>query len=360
MTTRSPTCFELFASCTANGTRAVDFHNEFCKQLLSQCPLPTKDQPQVQQLDPELPTGVLVVFILIAVSSFLTNGFMCVVYSLSREIRTAKHYFMLNFFISNGLIVVFGIPSYITEYIVHDSRLTTLCHIGSVVDVLCCTSSIMSLTAISTERFVAVKYPLRYQKIMARKRCLAALCLVWAYSIACVLAIGIPVGKFHMKHCVFFSDAYLILATFSSFLLPLFVMVVTHGWIYRVAKYQARQINDSTRIVANRMRREFKAAKRITLIIGAFVISWLPFFCYIWIFDLYKVQVPFTYLTNIIVVVRYLNGLANTLIYVGTNREFRHSTLKLLRRILPSKEQRRSETDNELTQSRRPKTCYEL
>ena len=330
MTTRSPICFELYASCTANATRVVDLRNEICKQLSSQCPLPTKYQPQDQQLL----TGLLVVFILLAISSFLTNGFVCAVYSLSREIRTAKHYFMLNFFISNGLIGI--LP---------------LCHIGSVVDVLCCTSSIMSLTAISTERFVAVKYPLRYQKIMARKRCLAALCLVWGYSIACVLATGIPVGKFHLEQCVFFTDAYLISSTFSSFLLPLFVMVVTYGWIYRVAKYQARQINDSTRTVANRMRREFKAAKRITLIIGAFVISWLPFFCYIWIFNLYKVHVPFIYLPNIIVIVRYLNGLVNPLIYVGINREFRHSTLKLLRRILPSKERRRSETNNEPTQT---------
>ena len=349
MTTRSPICFGLFKNCLANGNRVFDSQNKFCKELVSQCPVPAKDQAQGQQPDLQLPIGVLVVFILIAVSSFLTNGFVCAVYSLSREIRTAKYYFMLNFFISNGLIAVFGIPFYLTKYIDHDSK--TLCQIGSVVDVLCCTSSIMSLTAISTERFVAVKYPLRFQKIMARKRCLAALSLVWVYSIACVLAVGIPVGKFNLEHCVFFTDAYLILSTFSSFLLPLFVMVATYGWIYRVAKHQARQINDSTRIVANRMRREFKAAKRITLIIGAFVISWLPFFCYIWIFNLYKVQVPFTYLYNIIMTVRYLNGLVNPLIYVAINREFRHSTLKLLRRILPSKERRRSETNNDLTQT---------
>ena len=350
MENRPQICFDLFKNCTANGTRAVDFHNEFCKQLVShpKCPVPTKDHPQGQQQNQQLPTGVLVVFILIAASSFLTNGFMCLVYTLSREIRTAKHYFMVNLFISNGLIAVFGIPFYLTQYIDHDSK--TLCQIGSVVDVLCCTSSIISFSIISTERFVAVKYPLRYPRIMARKRCLAVLCLVWTYSIAFSLASRIPVGKFDMEHCVFFTKSYIIVTTFASFVLPLFAMLVTYGWIYKVAKYQARQINGSIPGATNRMKREFKATKTISLIIGVFVFSWLPFFCYIWIFSLYKVQTPFTDLHYIIQIVRYLNGLLNPFIYVGLNREFRHSTFKLLRRILPSKERRPSNDSTQTTE----------
>ena len=341
MENRPQICFDLFKNCTANGTRKIDLYNDFCKQLLSH----HKCKGQLKSTkDEQLLTGVLVVFILIAVSSFLMNGFMCVVYTLSREIRTAKHYFMVNLFISNGLIAVFGIPFYLTEYIDHDSK--TLCQVGSVVDVLCCTSSIISFTIISTERFVAVKYPLRYPRIMARKRCLAVLCLVWGYSIAFSLASRIPVGKFDMEHCVFFTKSYIIFTTFASFVLPLFAMLVTYGWIYKVAKYQARQINGSIPGATNRMKREFKAAKTISLIIGAFVISWLPFFCYIWIFSLYKVQTPSTALYYIIQIVRYLNGLVNPFIYVGLNREFRYSTFKLLRRILPSKERRPSEANN--------------
>ena len=344
MTTRSPICFSLYKNCTANGNRVFDSQNKFCKELVSQCPVPAKDQAQGQQPDLQLPIGVLVVFILIAASSFLTNGFMCVVYSLSREIRTAKNYFMVNLFISNGLIAVFGIPFYLTVYIDNDSK--TLCQIGSVVDVLCCTSSIISLTAISTERFVAIKYHLHYPTIVARKRCLTVVCFLWIYAIALSLASWIPVGKFDMKNCIFFTDPYIIFTTFASFVLPLFAMVATYGWIYKVAKYQARQIHNSTLRVAKRLKLEFKAAKTITLIIGAFVISWLPLFCYIWIFSLYKVHIRFRNLHYIIQIVRYLNGLVNPFIYVGINRDFRYSTSKLLRRIFPQKQLRRSKEAN--------------
>ena len=356
---RPQICKDLFINCTVNGTLVINMSNEFCI-LLDKCRTASKndsvsDPNQPKHVHPQLPTIILVVLILIAVSSFLTNGFMCVVYLLSREIRTAKHYFMVNLFISNGLIAVFGIPFYLTEYMKHDSESnTTLCQIGSMVDVLCCTSSIISLSSISTERFVAVKYPLRYATIVSRKRCLAVLCFLWAYSVAISLASKIPVGKFDMTNCIFFTDRYIIFTTFASFLMPLFAMLLTYGWIYRVVKYQARRINSYTPEVSNRINREFKAAKTITLIIGAFVVSWLPFFCYIWVFSLYKVQTPFTDLHYIIQIVRYLNGLVNPFIYVGINREFRRSTFKLLRRIFTHKQRRsngahKNDTDTQLS-----------
>ena len=175
-------CFKLFSKCTANNNiniRDVDWCDEHCIDLHSHCPKRSLQCPE-QEAQLELPTILLVVFILIAVSSFVANGFMCVVYSLSKEIRTAKHYFMVNLGIADILIAVFGIPFYLTEYIKDDSK--TLCQIGSMVDVLCCTCSIISFTVISAERFVAVKYPLRYLTIVSRKRCLVALCFVWGYS----------------------------------------------------------------------------------------------------------------------------------------------------------------------------------
>ena len=250
---------------------------------------------------------------------------------------------MVNLFISNGLIAVFAIPFYLAEYIKHDSK--TLCQIGSVVDVLCCTSSTISITAITTERFVAVKYPLHYTTIVSRKRCLAVLCFAWVYSVACSFAFRIPVGNFDMKYCIFFTDSYIIVTTFASFLLPLFAIIVTYGWIYKIVKCGAPP-------ATNRMKREFKAAKISILITGAFVGSWLPFFCYIWVLRVYKVQIPFTHLHDIVQIVRYINGLVSPFLYVKNNRAFRYSMFKLLRRVfLPKERHPCSETNNEFVQT---------
>ena len=345
-------CLPLFKKCTENFTisfRDVDWCDEYCKELHKLCPRKGHDC-QEPEAYPEIPTTVLVIYILLALSSFLANGFVCAVYMLSKEIRTAKHYFMVNLVIADILIAVFGIPFYLTAYIKDESK--TLCQIGSMVDVLCCTSSIIGFSVISAERFVAVKYPLRHQTIVSRKRCLVILGFMWVYSTAFSLASRIPVGEFDMSMCIFFTDAYLIFTTFASFLLPLLAMLVLYGWIYKVASYQARQINSygGGSRSSNRVQREFKAAKTITLIIGVFVLSWLPFFCYISIFSLFKVKAP-RHLHHVIQIVRYLNGLANPFIYVGVNREFRRSTFKLLKRILPHKERRASASTTEYTQS---------
>ncbi|XP_028414985.1 alpha-1A adrenergic receptor-like [Dendronephthya gigantea] len=269
--------------------------------------------------------------------------------AFKRNPGTAKHYFMFNLGIADILIAVLGIPFFLTQYVNQKSK--RLCQIGSMVDVLACTSSIISFTVISAERFVAVNYPLRYPTIISRKRCLFVLSLVWIYSIAFSLASWIPVGEFHMNHCVFFTDIYIIFTTFASFVLPLFTMLVTYGYIYKVAKYQSDQINSSLPRGTNRVKREFKAAKTLTLIIGAFVVCWLPFFVYIWVYSVYNAGVPSNILNYVIHVVRYLNGLANPFIYVRINREFRRSALKLLKRALPRRERYSNDTTNDLTQS---------
>lgn len=332
-------CFELFNNCTVNGTRQQDLQNKYCIDFNCAClPEPSSacsEKRIVECRHFEIPPGVLAVFIVIAASSLVANGFICAVYSLSKEIRTAKHYFIVNLGIADMLIAVLAVPCHLTEYIQCDSK--TLCQIGSMVDVLCCTSSITSFTAIGVERFVAIKYPLRYHAIVSRKRCLITLCVMWTYSIAFALASRIPVGEFDMQNCVFFTDAYIISTTFGCFILPLWGMLFTYGCIYKIAMHQARQIQKCSPHVSTRMKREFKAAKTLTLIIGVFVLCWLPFFSSIWIFSLYRVSVPHENLHHVVQIVRFLNGLANPFIYAGINREFRRSALKLLKRIFLSK-----------------------
>ena len=346
-------CFQLYLPCLNDekkNSSEIDWCTENCTKFHRRCL--NGSLPCSSGLDHELPTILLVTFILISVSSLLANGFVCVVYMVSKEIRTAKHYFIVNLSIADILIAVFAIPFFLTEYIKDESK--TLCQIGAMVDVLCCTSCIVSFTVISIERFVAVKYPLRYRTIISRKRCLVVLFFVWAYSIAFSLASRIPIGKFQERECVFFTHIYIIFTTFASFVLPLMAMFVTYGWLYKVASRQARQINLSlphTPGATPRTVRELKAIKTVSLIIGAFVVSWLPFFVYIWVINLYQVKVPFYELFYIIQVVRFLNGLANPFIYVGINRDFRRSTIKLLKRILPRKERSSSEMNNEYTQS---------
>lgn len=66
------------------------------------------------------------------------------------------------------------------------------CDIWAAVDVLCCTASIMSLCAISIDRYIGVRYPLQYPMIVTEKRALLAMLGVWVLAI--VISIGPLLG----------------------------------------------------------------------------------------------------------------------------------------------------------------------
>lgn len=330
-------CLLLFYQCKISITAPnTSIYDTPCgKDFLKQCHDSTS--PQESPADVELPVSLIIIFIVIAVFSFLSNVFVCFVYVLSREIRTAKHYFIVNLAVADSLIAALAIPFFLTQYI--NGAPKALCQVGSVIDVLCCTMSIIGFTVISLERFVAVRYPLRYPSFISRKRCLGVVAFVWFYSIAFSLLAYVPVGTLHSDHCVFFTGSYLVTIIFSSFLLPLFAMLIIYGWIYKVAKYQARQMNYTIPSGPNTsVKREFKAAKTLTLIIGVFVVCWLPFIAYIFLVVVLDISISSLPLFYAVQIVRYLNSLANPFLYVGINREFRRSALRILKRWTPSRQ----------------------
>ncbi|XP_046851566.1 beta-2 adrenergic receptor-like [Xenia sp. Carnegie-2017] len=350
-------CQKYFYECNNNSDREnstlinITHWVEICEKYFNECNNDSDRENTTLSatINRNLPAYVLVIIILIAFSSLLTNGFVCLVYTFSLEIRTAKHYFIVNLGVADIFIALVGIPFYLTEYMDWDDR--TLCQIGAMIDVMCSTNSIMSFVLISVERYTAVKWPLRYQTIVTRNRCLAGLISVWIYSLLVMLASRIPIGKFHMNHCSFFTKEYLIATSFTSFLFPLFVMVLVYGWIFKVAKRHSRKINYTLKSKLDRVRREYKAAKTFSIIIGAFLICYLPLFVYIWLFHVRNEKVPFIELFYIVNILRYLNGFINPLIYVGINKEFRRSAFKILNKIVPHRKPKKKETANDISQT---------
>ncbi|VDP89098.1 unnamed protein product, partial [Schistosoma mattheei] len=57
-----------------------------------------------------------------------------------------------------------------------------LCHIYNATDVLFTTSSILHLCCISMDRYIAIIYPLNYDKKMSKKYIIILLCIIWTLS----------------------------------------------------------------------------------------------------------------------------------------------------------------------------------
>ena len=106
---------------------------------------------------------------------------------------------------------------------------------------------------------------------------------------------------------------------------PLLAMLVMYTRIYLVARYQAKRIG---RNYAS----DIKAAKTIAVVIGSFVICWLPFFMVVLSWASPSLAPLPTTFFNIAKWLEYLNSCLNPIIYTCLNRTYRNAFRKLFRR----------------------------
>uniref|UniRef100_A0A8C7XJF0 Adrenoceptor alpha 1Ba n=1 Tax=Oryzias sinensis TaxID=183150 RepID=A0A8C7XJF0_9TELE len=196
------------------------------------------------------------------------------------------------------------------------------CDIWAAVDVLCCTASIMSLCVISIDRYIGVRYPLQYPMIVTKRRALLAMLGVWILSF--VISIGPLLGWKEPPSqddtvCLITAEPfYALFSSLGSFYIPLGVILAMYCRVYVVAKRTTRNLeagmmkdraensNELTLRIHCRNQqiqelctqggggassgrsaltvkllkfsREKKAAKTLGVVVGMFILCWLPFF----------------------------------------------------------------------------------
>lgn len=257
---------------------------------------------------------VLSIFVIFGV---LGNILVILSVACHRSLRTVTHYFIVNLAVADLLLSSTVLPfSAIFEMLGHWVFGRVFCDVWAAMDVLCCTASIMSLCVISVDRYIGVSYPLRYPAIVTEKRALLALMGIWALSIT--ISIGplfgwkepAPENEYVCK--ITEEPGYAIFSAVGSFYLPLVVILVMYCRVYVVARRETYSLRKghktekahhaeavtlrihrgNTTVVEEetlrsrthftirllKFTREKKAAKTLGIVVGCFVLCWLPFF----------------------------------------------------------------------------------
>ncbi len=260
---------------------------------------------------------VLVLFIIFGVM-----GNILVILSVvcHRHLRSVTHYFIANLAIADLLLSSVVLPfSAASEALDRWVFGRTFCNVWTALDVLCCTASILSLCVISVDRCMAVSYPLRYPSLATGRRALAAVVALWALSAA--ISVGplfgwrepMPEDKSVCR--VNEETGYAIFSAACSFYMPLAVILAMYCRVYVVARQKTRcmrkgrqtkglnELGVTLRIHCRnaqqasrkeeavhaknshfafirllKFSREKKAAKTLGIVVGCFVLCWLPFF----------------------------------------------------------------------------------
>ena len=191
-----------------------------------------------------------------------------------------------------------------------------------------CLSSFFTIMALSTERFIAIQIPLRYQDIVTQKRVVAVAIMIWLFSaflgMSFVLLVPVNIG---VVVIVIIQTLLFIATTWSSYKIYL---TATHQNIQMQSQVQqVSQSSDTVKILGLR-----KCAQTTLLIYLAFWVCYLPRY---FIVIAHQVQanksITFKILDMSSLTLVLLNSSFNPIIYCWKMRHVRHTIMKILRNI---------------------------
>ena len=298
--------------------------------------------------------------ILIMIVTFLGNFMVCLTVYLHRRLRTVTNYFIVSLAVSDLLISVLSLPFRINQTL-HNGTWCLgyeVCLTWIITDLICSCASICNLAAISIDRYIAIVHPFRYHSLMTTTVAWVIIGIVWTYSATWAALSSFnwtEAGKQHFftdRVCKKSDKIFYTVVTACDFYLPLLIVLVMYGLVFRVAMNQARAVaslqpaggsNNSGRGRRSSINivKEVKAAKTLAIVVGAFIICWFPFFTFLMIsmWNLKLLQPPnlsddtlkglrgtFLYVLPV------TNSTLNPIIYALFNREFRAAFLRLLQR----------------------------
>lgn len=137
---------------------------------------------------------------LLIIGALAANTFVCLAVCRQRSARRITRYYIVNLCLADIFITVISMPVWLI-FLLYDNRSAVhllgekFVTIWRHVDILCGTASILSLTSISVDRYIAVSRPYTYVQCITPGRALLIIGGIWSYSMT-VAVLFKPLRKF--------------------------------------------------------------------------------------------------------------------------------------------------------------------
>ncbi|KAA0187526.1 5-hydroxytryptamine receptor 7 [Fasciolopsis buskii] len=183
------------------------------------------------------------ILVLIAIGTAGGNFLVILAVALVKKLQTPSNILIVSLAFSDFLVGILVLPFSIIDalrgYWPFNEH---LCDMYISFDVLLCTASILNLCAISIDRYLVITRPFTY--VSRRTPCRMAEMIAAAWVISALISIPPNIGwktPFEKCKCEYSKNVgYQIYATFCAFYLPLLVMIVLYGRIFKLAREMSR------------------------------------------------------------------------------------------------------------------------
>lgn len=313
--------------------------------------------------------GLTFFYILIIVTSLTAYGIIIVTVYINRRLRTTCNYFIVSLAIADLMIVSMVMPVNI-GLIQGTFRFTsaTECVFLATVNLISVSAVALNLCTVSMERYFAIAHPFKYEAFTTTKTTAGVIGGVWVYSLFAALLplMGWRARPTTLRGNVCLGDnveSYTLFMAIGSFFIPAVIMISTNTIVYRIATSQAKRVFRIVPVVgpsADKLRKNFRAAKRISLIVGAYLFCWVPHMVVLVVgLAIGARNIPL-FVYPITLSLQYSCSAVNPCLFCFTNQELRATLKKMARTALRRRPDASFSSDGGMALERRRSTLHRM
>uniref|UniRef100_A0A8C6SG91 Adenosine receptor A1 n=1 Tax=Neogobius melanostomus TaxID=47308 RepID=A0A8C6SG91_9GOBI len=285
----------------------------------------------------------IVMELLIAVSSVVGNVMVVWAVHINRSLRDTTFCFIVSLALADIAVGALVIPLAITISIGLQTHFYS-CLLSACTVLVLTQSSILALLAIAIDRYLRVKIPMSYKRVVTARRAGIAVLLSWLVSIVVGL---IPMGWNNHKippddgkpsnntvTCRFETVIrmdYMVYFNFFGWVLPpLVLMLGIYAEIfYMIHKQLNKKVMSSHSDPRRYFGKELKLAKSLALVLFLFAVSWLPLHILNCITLFCPGCKPHDSLIYVAILLSHANSAVNPIVYAFRINKFRTAFRKI-------------------------------
>ena len=287
---------------------------------------------------------------IITVAAVLGSYFVLRAFHKFRNLRTASNNILVSLSIADGLIAI----PLILDIILYNVGNRNLKEVSGTVTLFLLSVIVLHLSLMSSERFIAIKFALRYHTIVTKRRARIVSIAMWLWALVIVIALpwtlyGTTGHKDYREfHIEMHPDSdkaqelpirwHLVLTAASMFLVPLLIMICSYTYIFIVSHKQRQRVRKQGRDFPGMptIKHEMRGARTLAIVVALCLLSIIPILVVtslrVFWAKLLAGHSHQKLLQHIVYkVAMFLNASCNPLIYGWRNEEFRNAFRKMLK-----------------------------
>ena len=247
----------------------------------------------------------------------VVGNIVTIVIFLKIRLHKRQHFLLISLAVADLLVGLLSVPLHVTiKYGYYNNHV--LAAITDWTDMFTGFTSIFTLAVISLERMYAIGWPFRH-------RALNTQAYVVAIAAPWIIAFTMATAVIVLQHVIIQRTSVIILL-FICLSTPIVLTSIAYSvlWMKERSRLMPRQVQEA---------RDLKLAKTVGLIMGAFLVTWLPFQIIVLVFNLCiscrNVNNVPPLIIYLIKLLHYGNSVVNIVIYPFRNVDYRNSLLRM-------------------------------